>query len=111
MATSETMSREEIMRAIEDGDCHAGVLFEEMNDKFDTLMETYDVLDNKIDRVDAKLEAFKEEVNFKFDLVFKELRAMRAEFKEEMRAMREELNRNLNAVEERLSKKIDAIAA
>ena len=69
------------MQAIEDGDRHAGVLFEEMNGKFDALMETYDLLDNKIDRVDAKLEAFKQEVNFKFDLVFQELRAMRLEMR------------------------------
>jgi hypothetical protein len=106
MADSETMSRTEIMRAIHEGDRHAGVLFEEMNGKFDTLIETYDLLDNKIDRVDTNLEEFRRETNYNINLLFEEnrkffgeLRALRAEFKGEMSAMREEFSQRMDRME------------
>jgi hypothetical protein len=70
MNDNETMSRAEIMRAIEEGDRHAGVLAEATDDKFKIIMETYDVLNKKIDGVDRKLEDFRGEVNMKFDLLF-----------------------------------------
>ena len=77
MNNNKTMSREEIMEAIQEGDRYAGVLMEEMNDKFDTIMEVYDLLDNKIDRVDTKVDNFQKETSQNFNLLFEELHAIR----------------------------------
>jgi DnaJ-class molecular chaperone len=86
MANEEIMSRAEIMSAIEEGDRHAGVLAEATDDKFKVIMETYDVLDKKIDGVDRKLEDFRGEANMKFSLLFGD----NQRFFEELRATRKE---------------------
>lgn len=64
------MPNEEIMEAIHEGDRHAGVLFEDVKNKFIIIMVAYDTLNNKIDAVDRKLENFREEATMKFDILF-----------------------------------------
>jgi len=79
------MSRAEIMKAIEDGDRYAGILFERIEGKIDLTMEESARLDKKIDAVDAKLEDFREETNWKFEVLIGDHQKVLGE----MRAMRE----------------------
>lgn len=79
MGNEETLSKEEIIRLIEDGDRYASVKFEELKENFKTIMETYDLLDLKIDRLEVKLDT---KINLLFEdnqRFFDELRAMRRE--------------------------------
>jgi hypothetical protein len=114
MNDNETMSRAEIMRAIEEGDRHAGVLAEATDDKFKIIMETYDVLNKKIDGVDRKLEDFRGEVNMKLSFLFegqnqlfagqKTLFEDNQRFFEELRAMRRESEAKFKEVFERFDR-------
>ena len=49
---------------------HFGVILEDIDSKLDLVVEGQGALDVKIDKVDEKLEDFKKEVNYKFDIVF-----------------------------------------
>jgi FtsZ-binding cell division protein ZapB len=80
MAKEETMSREEIMNAIEEGDRQTGILFEDIESKVEIALEDHARLDLKIDRVDEKLENFRRETTSNFNLVFEELYDMRNHF-------------------------------
>ena len=57
------------------------VRFEALEDKFDSLVEGYDLLDKKIDRHYQEFTEFRSETNVKFDAVFGELRLIRSELK------------------------------
>lgn len=77
MANEETLSKEEIIRLIEEGDRYAGVKFEEIKGYVNAIMETYDAVNLKVGRVEAKLYEFQRDTSFKFDMLFtgqKELR-------------------------------------
>lgn len=58
-----------------------GVMMENTDSKVDFLVEGHKTLDRKIDRVDAKVDNLKEEMDYKFDIVFGELRVIRNELK------------------------------
>ena len=49
---------------------HFGVILEDIDSKLNLVVEGQGALDVKIDKVDEKLEDFKKEVNYKFDIVF-----------------------------------------
>ena len=61
-----------------------GVVLENIDSKLDLVVEGHRVLDKKIDKVDEKLEDFRNEVNYKFDVVFDELHLIRNELKEKV---------------------------
>ena len=63
---------------------HFGVVLENIDSKLDLVVEGHRVLDKKIDKVDEKLEDFRNEVNYKFDVVFDELHLIRNELKEKV---------------------------
>jgi SMC interacting uncharacterized protein involved in chromosome segregation len=53
-------------------DPYLGIILEEMRDQRKILIEGNDVLERKIDRIDAKLETFKTEANEKFEMLFED---------------------------------------
>ena len=61
-----------------------GVILENMDSKLDLLVEGRQVSDKKIDRVDGKVDDFRKEVDYKFEVVFDELRIIRNELKEKV---------------------------
>ena len=63
---------------------HFGVILEDIDSKLDLVVEGNQGLDKKIDKVDEKLEDFRDEVNYKFEIVFDELRLIRNELKEKV---------------------------
>jgi len=63
---------------------HFGVLLENIDSKLDLVVEGQQSLDTKIDKVDAKVENLKTEMNYKFEIVFDELRLIRNDLKEKV---------------------------
>ncbi len=70
---------------------HFGVVLEDIDSKLDLVVKGQEVLDIKIEKVDEKLEDFRKEVNYKFEVVFEkfdevtdELRVIRNELKEKV---------------------------
>ncbi len=61
-----------------------GVILENIDSKLDLVVEGHQVLDKKIDNVDGKLDDFRNEVNYKFEVVFDELNLIRNELKEKV---------------------------
>ena len=61
-----------------------GVILENMDSKLDLLVEGRQVSDKKIDRVDGKVDDFRKGVDYKFEVVFDELRIIRNELKEKV---------------------------
>ena len=61
-----------------------GIVLESIDSKLDLVVEGHIALDVKIDKVDKKLEDFRSEVNYKFDVVFDELHLIRNELKEKV---------------------------
>ncbi|MEK7162673.1 MAG: hypothetical protein AAB696_00020 [Patescibacteria group bacterium] len=63
---------------------HFGVVLEIIDSKLDLVVEGQQTLDKKIDGVDEKVENLKEEMNYKFGIVFDELHLIRNELKEKV---------------------------
>jgi len=61
---------------------HFGVILEDIDSKLDLVVEGQGALDVKIDKVDEKLEDFKKEVNYKFDIVFEKFDEVDQKFDE-----------------------------
>ena len=61
-----------------------GVVLENIDSKLDLVVEGQQALDKKIDKVDEKVGGLKEEMNYKFEIVFDELRLIRNELKEKV---------------------------
>lgn len=65
-----------------------GALLENMDSKIDVILEGHQVLDKKIgdldEKFDKKIEDFRKEVNYKFDIVFDELHLIRNDLKEKV---------------------------
>jgi len=73
---------------------HFGVILEDIDSKLDLVVEGQGALDVKIDKVDEKLEDFKKEVNYKFDIVFERFDEVDQRFDEvtdELHVIRNEL--------------------
>jgi len=64
------ISTEEALQKLAKRDRYLGVLWEQLGDTLSVILEGNNVLEAKIDRVDAKLENFKTEANEKFDMLF-----------------------------------------
>lgn len=63
---------------------HFGVVLENIDSKLDLVVEGHQILDKKIDKIDGKVENLKEEMNYKFGIVFDELHLIRNELKEKV---------------------------
>jgi len=48
---------------------HFGVVLENIDSKLDLVVEGHEALDKKIDKVDKKVEDFRKEVNYKFEII------------------------------------------
>ena len=57
---------DERMDRLEESQRKLGVGFEDLNDRFTLLLEGYNVLDTKVDRMYGEFRDFREEVNEKF---------------------------------------------
>ncbi len=58
-----------------------GTVLEDINDKFDFLVESHSALDAKIDKNHGEFKEFRKEVNFKFDLISKRFDGVDKNFK------------------------------
>jgi tetrahydromethanopterin S-methyltransferase subunit G len=63
---------------------HFGVILEDIDSKLDLVVERQQVLDKKIGRNHEEFQEFRSEVNYKFEIVFDELRLIRNELKEKV---------------------------
>ena len=70
----EEISVEEAARKLVKRDRYLGVLWERIDGKLSIVIEGNDALEQKIDKVDAKLETFKAEANEKFGMLFGEVK-------------------------------------
>lgn len=61
-----------------------GVLLENMDSKIDTVLEGHSVLDKKIDNLGKDMNKRFNEVDYKFEITFGELRLIRNELKEKI---------------------------
>ncbi len=65
-----------------------GVILEDMNSKMDLLVDGHNNLDEKMDRMNGefsgRIDSLHNEMNYKFDVVFDELRIIRNELKEKV---------------------------
>lgn len=65
-------------------DGRLGVIVENMDSKIDLVLEGHKALDIKIDKNHEEFREFRKEVNYKFEIVFDELRLIRNELKEKV---------------------------
>ena len=63
---------------------HFGVVLEDIDSKLDLVVEGQQSLDVKIDKNHKEFQEFRNEVNYKFDVVFDELHLIRNELKEKV---------------------------
>ena len=63
---------------------HFGVVLENIDSKLDLVVEGHQVLGKKIDTNHQEFKEFRGEVNYKFGVVFDELRLIRNELKEKV---------------------------
>lgn len=61
-----------------------GVVLEDIDSKLDLVVEGHKALDTKIDKHHGEFREFRNEVNYKFGLVFDELHLIRNELKEKV---------------------------
>ena len=61
-----------------------GVVMERVDSKLDLVVEGQQVLGKKIDTVDKKVDNLRVEMDYKFEVVFDELRLIRNELKEKI---------------------------
>jgi cytochrome c556 len=79
---------------------HLEIILEDMNSKFDIVIEGHATLNRKIDDLANKTEERFDLVDFKIDTL-----------NQKIDAVDERLSNKIDAVEENLSKKIDSVAA
>ncbi len=73
---------------------HFGVILEHIDSKLDLVVEGHQALDKKIDKNHLEFQEFRNEVNYKFELVFGEFDEIDAQFnnvKDELHIIRNEL--------------------
>jgi len=63
---------------------HIGVVLEHIDSKLDLVVEGQQALDQKIDKNHGEFREFRDEVNYKFGIVFDELHLIRNELKEKV---------------------------
>lgn len=63
---------------------HFGVVLEDIDSKLDLVVEGVETLDKKTDKHHEEFQEFRKEVDYKFEIVFDELRLIRNELKEKV---------------------------
>ena len=93
------------------------ILLEDMNSKFELIIEGYQSLNSKIDDLSRKTDERFDLVDFKFgvlnqkiDAVATDLKATDERLSKKIDAVDEKLSKKIDVVDEKLSKKIDAVA-
>jgi hypothetical protein len=61
-----------------------GVLLEDLDSKLDLVLEGQQGLGVRVDEVDKKVDNLKQDMDYKFEIVFDELRLIRNELKEKV---------------------------
>jgi chromosome segregation ATPase len=87
------------------------ILLEDIDSKFDLVLEGYAALDRKID---VKFDTLNEKIehnSFMIDTLNKKIDAVDERLSKKIDAVDEKLSKKIDAVDEKLSKKIDAVAA
>jgi len=87
------------------------IILEDMNSKFDLVLEGHAALDKKID---VKFDELSEKIelnSFKIDTLNKKMDAVDERLSKKIDAVDEKLSKKIDAVDEKLSQKIDAVAA
>ena len=90
---------------------HLEVILEDMNSKFDLLIESHQSLQQQI--YDTKTE-LKEDIglcNFKIDILNDKIDGVEEKLTKKIDGVEEKLTRKIDGVEARLTKKIDGVAA
>ncbi|MEK7146815.1 MAG: hypothetical protein AAB772_01005 [Patescibacteria group bacterium] len=64
------MPQKKIKKELSSAERGFGVILEDIDSKLDLVVEGHQVLDKKIDGVDAKVDNLQKEMNYKFDVVF-----------------------------------------
>lgn len=70
--------RLEIVEIVDESMRYHGIILEQINDKFQMILEVFEVLRADIKRVDDKLEAFREGFNFRLDILEKRVAGLEA---------------------------------
>jgi hypothetical protein len=83
------------------------ILLEDMNSKFELMIEGYQSLNGKIDDLSQKTDERFDLIDFKFGVLNQKIDGVAADLK----ATDKRLSDKIDAVDEKLSKKIDAVAA
>lgn len=83
-----------------------GVILEDIDKKFELVLEGNSVLDKKIDKVDKKLEGFKEETNFKFEVVNGKIDKLEGKM-DSMEEKMEIMKSDINLIKNSLKVKVD----
>ena len=73
---------------------HFGVLLENMDSKFDLMLEGQQALDKKIDKNHQELREFRGEVDYKFGIVFEKLESIDDELKIIRNELKEKVGRD-----------------
>jgi len=87
------------------------VLLEQMNGKFDLVLEGHEVLRSEIRDLSRKTEERFDLVDFKIDTLNKKIDAVDEKLTKRIDAVDEKLTKRIDAVEENLSNRLDAVAA
>jgi len=87
---------------------HFGVILEDIDSKLDLVVEGQGALDVKIDKVDEKLEDFKKEVNYKFDIVFEKFDEVDQKF-DEVDQRFDEVDQRFDEVDQRFNEVTDEL--
>src|ERR1035437_7769815 len=70
-------SEKEVEKIFREQDPYAGAVLEEVREQLAIVIEGNNVLEHKIDRVDAKLETFRAEANEKFEAYSEDMKSLR----------------------------------
>ena len=87
---------------------HFGVILEDIDSKLNLVVEGQGALDVKIDKVDEKLEDFKKEVNYKFDIVFEKFDEVDQKF-DEVDQRFDEVDQRFDEVDQRFDEVTDEL--
>ncbi len=90
-------------------DKYLGILIEEMNSKFELVLEGHQVLRNDIRRVEETLSKKIEENSARIKINTEMITALDEKLSNRIDAVDEKLSKRIDAVDEKLSNRIDAV--
>ena len=90
---------------------HLTIILEDMNSKFNLVLEGHEVLRSEIRALGRKTDERFDLVDFKIDTLNKKIDAVELRLSEKIEAVDLKLSTRIEAVDLKLSKKIDAVSA